>query len=177
MLFNQSPKKKTYRFDRKGHKQSAHETQEFGPGKIDVILCPSCSAVYYYKSWHHNMLHYSELTTDKRVAFSLCPACLMWKRHQWEGEIRIAGIPREYEEQIRNTILAVADEAYRRDPMDRVFDIKSNGGTWIVYTSENQLAQRIARKLQSSLKKHFTKPNIRYGKKEDAVLIKMEWMK
>lgn len=160
----------------KGYKVSHHEAEEFGPGKTGIVMCPSCSAVYYNKSWHHSMLHYDELNESKQVAFLLCPACAMWKNHQWEGELRIDEAPRQFEEQIRNTILSVANEAYRRDPMDRVFDIKKKGRKWIVYTSENQLAHRIALKIASSLKNHFSKPKTHHGKGEDVFLVTMQWI-
>lgn len=106
----------------------------------------------------------------------LCPACAMWKDRHWEGELRIEGIPSHMRMQIKNTILSVADTAYDRDPMDRIFNIKEKGKTMQVFVSENQLTVSIARKIVSSLKKHFSKPVIHYGKGEDAVLVTMEWI-
>jgi len=172
----QSYKRKAQSGYRKGHKFSHHEMEEFGLGKSDIVICPICSAVYYYKSWHHNLLHYPYISEDKKVAFKECPACSMWARRQWEGEVCLIGIPNEKKEQIKNTILSVADEAYRRDPMHRVFDIKKARKQIIIYTSENQLARRIARKISSAFKKHFSKPEFHYGEGEDVLLIKMKWL-
>lgn len=160
----------------KGYKESGHAMQEFGPGKEDIVLCSQCNAAYYYKSWHHNLAEYEHIHEKKKIRFMLCPACSMWKNHQWEGEIHIAGIPKEMYKQITNTIFSIADEAYRRDPMHRIFDIKKKGNDMILYTSENQLAHRIAKKLVSSRKGHFSKIKIHHGKGEDAVLITMEWI-
>lgn len=141
-------------------------------------MCPQCNAAYYYKSWHHSIEGYDNLSEKKNISFSLCPACSMWKKRVWEGEIKIIGaIPEDKKKQIFNTILSIADEAYRRDPMDRVFDIKAKGKEMIVFTSENQLAQRIARKLSSSFKTHFSKVRIHHGKGEDPFIITMGWIK
>lgn len=160
-----------------GYKESRSTGEEFGPGKRDMALCPSCSAVYYYKSWHHNMLHFKgDVLKKQDMRVVLCPACAMWKDRHWEGELRIDGIPSQMRTQIKNTILSVADTAYDRDPMDRVFDIKEKGKTMQIFVSENQLTFSIARKLASSLKKHFSKPVIHHGKGEDAVLVTMEWI-
>lgn len=171
---SRTPKRNAHR---KGFKASHSAAEEFGPGKRDIALCPSCSAVYYYKSWHHNMLHFKgDIDTKQNMRVLLCPACAMWKDRHWEGELRIEGIPSQMRAQVKNTILSVADTAYDRDPMDRIFDIKERGKTIQVFASENQLTVSMARKVASSLKKHFSKPVIHYGKGEDAVLVTMEWI-
>ncbi|MDP2676717.1 MAG: NMD3-related protein [bacterium] len=162
---------------RKGYKASRHAMEEFGGGKRDIIICHSCSAVYYYKSWHHNMLHYGgDIEKKQSLQVSLCPACAMWKGRQWEGELRVAGVPSRMKKQVTQTILSTADEAYRRDPMHRVFNIQEKGKYIKAYFSENQLTNRVAKKLVSSFKKRFSKPSMRYGKGEDAVLISMDWI-
>ena len=100
----------------------------------------------------------------------------MWARHQWEGEIHISNLPAPKIEEIKRAALSTADQAYRKDPMDRIFDIKRLGKDLVIYTSENQLAMRIMRKLERSFKKHFSKPEIHHGKEGDAFLIKMKWL-
>jgi len=150
--------------------------EEFGGGKRDIALCSSCGAAYYYKSWHHNLLHHKNLGTKEEVHVMLCPACAMWKARQWEGELQIARVPERMKKQVTHTIFSVADEAYNRDPMHRVFSIEVKRGKITAYFSENQLASRTARKIFSSLKKHFTKPLIHRGKGGDAVLVTMDWM-
>lgn len=101
----------------------------------------------------------------------------MWSEKEWEGEIRITNLPAGKIEEVRRAALGTANQAYRKDPMDRIFDIKSSGKDLIIYTSENQLAMRVARKLERSFKKHFSKAEIHHGKSEDAFIIKMAWIK
>ena len=171
-------RKTSRRVSSKGHKRSRFELEEFGPGKGAITMCQMCNAVYYQKSWHHNLEDYKELSSKKNISFELCPACAMWKRHVWEGEIRISGaIPTDKKKQMKNTILSIADEAYKRDPMHRIFDIKEKGKEIIVYSSENQLANRIAHKLADSFKTHFSKPVFHHGKRSgDLFLLTMEWI-
>ena len=101
----------------------------------------------------------------------------MWFEKEWEGEIRIGDMPSGKIEEVKRAALGTANQAYRKDPMHRVFDIRSSGKDLIIYTSENQLAMRVARKLERSFKKHFSKSEIHHGKSEDAFLIKMRWIK
>lgn len=169
-------RKKIIRMSRKGFKASRHQMEEFGQGKTDIALCPICNAAYYYKSWHHDLNNYPYIREDKKINFKKCPACQMWLQKQWEGEIRIRDLPAARIEEIKHAALGTADQAYRKDPMDRIFDIKRSGGNLVIYTSENQLAMRIMRKLERSFKKHFAKPSIHHGKGEDAFLIELKWL-
>ena len=158
-------------------KLSRHAEAEFGPGKTDIIICPEGNEVYYHKSWHHNLRRYPHLKETKPINFKLCPFHQMKKNRQWEGEIRISDVPEKYRERVLQTAENVSREAYRRDPMDRILNIKTMKGEIIIYTSENQLAQKIARKITASFKNNFTKPKISRAKGSDAVLIVMGWGK
>lgn len=160
---------------RKGLKLSRHEAEEFGPGKTDIILCPEGDAVYYFKSWHHSLRRYRYLSEDKDIRFELCLFHQMKKNRQWEGEVRITGIPPRFKTDIKKTAEGRSQEAYRRDPMHRILDIKEGKEGLRIFTSENQLARRIAKKIASSLKKHISRPKIHKGKGSDPVLITMEW--
>lgn len=172
---------------RKGSIISRHEVEEFGPGKIDIIFCPEGDEVYYYKSWHHNLRRYPHLKETKPLRFQLCPYHQMKKNRQWEGEVRIYSVPEKYRERVLKTAENVSREAYRRDPMHRILNIKENKKEITIYTSENQLAQRMAKKIFESFKNHFfrqrrtnlrlAKPKISRGQGSDAVLITMEWIK
>ena len=160
-----------------GLKLSRHAEAEFGPGKTDIIFCPEGDEVYYYKSWHHNLRRYPYLKETKPIHFKLCPFHQMKKNRQWEGEIRISGAPDKEQDRILRTAEGVSDEAYRRDPMDRILNMKISKTEIIIYTSENQLAQKITRKVAASFKNHFSKPKISRAKGSDAVLIAMGWEK
>ena len=162
---------------KRGIKLSRHAEQEFGPGKTDIIFCPEGDEVYYYKSWHHDLRDYPYLKETKPVYFKLCPFHQMKKNRQWEGEVRISDVPEKYRERVLQTAENVSREAYRRDPMDRILNIKQSKKEITIYTSENQLAQKIARKITASFKNNFTKPKISRAAGSDAVLIVMGWGK
>lgn len=159
-----------------GPKLPRHAEAEFGPGKTDIIFCPEGPEVYYYKSWHHNLLRYPYLKETKPIHFKLCPFHQMKKNRQWEGEIRISGVPDKERNQVLQTAENVSREAYRRDPMDRILNIKTTKTEIIIYTSENQLAQKITRKIIASFKNKFSKPKISRARDSDAVLIVMGWV-
>ena len=129
---------------RRGDKKPRREFEEFGPGKKDLMLCPICSAVYFNKSWHHNLQNFKHGEHVSAVHLQKCPACIMWQNRQWEGEIRLSGVPKSAVEDVSHNILHYADDAYRRDPMDRVLDISYSGSELTVLTTENQLAQKLS---------------------------------
>lgn len=157
-------------------KKSNKEFEEFGPGKKDIIICPNCSCVYYCKSWHHTATNYPHLNEDKKVIFKICPACNMKAQREWEGEIRIKDVPKERVDELMSIIIHCSKRAFEKDPMDRVLSVDSEKNNISVYTSENQLAIIIAKKLASALKKNFKKPIIHKGKNEDSFLITMSWL-
>ena len=132
---------------RKKIEGSRKEEQEHGPGKKDIVMCESCKAVYYYKSWHHKLSDYKHLNEDKAVNFMLCPACQMIKDKTFEGQVVFLNIPEKYIEEIISNIKNTGERAYKRDPLDRIISIKKTGDRVEVLTTENQLARNIARQV------------------------------
>lgn len=129
-------------------KPAKEENQEYGPGKKEITLCKTCSAVYYHKSWHHNLDKYDSLEKDKGIHVATCPACRMKKSGAFEGEVTIENIPAAMRAELVHLIENVGDRAYERDPMDRILSIRSSGKTGLmVRTSENQLALTIGKEI------------------------------
>lgn len=157
--------------------ESKRITEEFGPGKIDIVFCSDCSIVYYKKSWHHNLRNKKNIERARHVAFELCPACKMKKNNQYEGEIRISGVPAQKQKEILNAVSAIGERAYIKDPLDRVLKTKISGKNINIYLSENQLANRMAKKLSEIYKKSFSRPVLHKGKGEDVFIMTMEWVK
>jgi len=134
--------------------KSRHEVEEFGPGKKGIILCPECNSSYFKKSWHHDFKGLKfPVNQNLPITFKLCPACQMIKNKQYEGRITLKNVPAKYAEELENFIIAYGKRATDRDPMDRIIGVKKNGSTWVVTTTENQLANKLAKKIQSSFKK------------------------
>lgn len=126
---------------------------EFPKGKTGLLFCKDCNVVYYKKSWHHSLRSYKNLNEDSAVAFSLCPACKMVKNKQFEGEIIIKNVPEKNSNDLIHLIEAFCHRSRERDPMDRLIDLKKTKDGFIVTTTENQLAVKLAKKIKETFKK------------------------
>ncbi len=148
--------------------KSKKEEQEFGPGKKDIVICSDCDAVYYYKSWHHALEGYKELSEDKGIKFSVCPACQMIKEKKYEGQLIIRNVSRK--EELLNLIKNVAEKAFKRDVLDRIIEIKE-GKEIEVLTTENQLAVSIGKQVKRAFK---GKIDIKWSKDESVARVAVE---
>ncbi len=127
------------------------EAEEFGPGKKPVIVCPDCLAVYYKKSWHH-----PKKRITKPVKYVVCPACQMIKNHLFEGKVEIENLNKLQKTQktdLINLIYNYCHRAYQLDPLDRLIELKQARNKIIVTTTENQLAQKLAKKIKDVFNK------------------------
>ncbi len=171
------------------------EEAEFGPGKIDVLVCKKCGAFYWYKSWHHHLSDYPELKQSKRIKFTLCPACQMIKDKKYEGEIILEAVPKDFKEDIKTLAKNYGERATEADLMDRVISIKEKrvkrvsvkrkrGATSRkefkdlkdirILTTENQLAIRLAKKISEIYGGKFSL-NISHSHKEDIARIRIKF--
>ena len=87
------------------------------------------------------------------MSFALCPACKMIESKKFEGQIVVNGLPKNLHENAINLIEAFCHRARQKDPMDRLIDIKKTNGGLTVFTTENQLALRLAHKIRDAFKK------------------------
>ena len=129
------------------------EEHEIPKGKLGLIFCKDCNAVYYKKSWHHNLRNYKNLRENLPIKFFLCPACKMIKNRQFEGEIIIKNIPSKIFSEIEHLTTTFSRRAYERDPIDRLIAIKKNKNEMVITVTENQLAVKIAKKIKDTFKK------------------------
>lgn len=128
------------------------EEHEIPKGKLGLVFCKDCNAVYYKKSWHHNLRDYKNLKEDLLINFSLCPACKMIKNKQFEGEVIIKNVPSEISSALEHLIETFGRRAYERDSMDRIIAIKKNKSEMTITVTENQLAVKIAKKIKDTFK-------------------------
>lgn len=162
----------------KGEKKSRHSMEEFGPGKQEFIFCPQGEAVYFKKSWHHTEEFLGRTLNPKKekgIKFKLCPAHQMLKNKQYEGEIVVKNIPAERKKDLFSLVKNMGETAMRLDVLDRILGFKTKGQTLQVITSENQLAQKIARKITKVFKQE-TKAKISRGKESDVVRVIVEFL-
>jgi hypothetical protein len=158
-------------------KVSKKESEEFGPGKTDIIFCGECGIVYFNKSWHHNLRNYKFLNEEKRVGFRLCPACQMQKDRRYEGEIRVASVAKSDAQSLEEFVRALSRKAYEIDPLTRILKVALKGNVFSIFTSDNQFTQRLAKKMKETHKKLFTAPEIHKGKDGDFFIIMMQYLK
>ena len=155
------------------------EEREIPKGKAGIVFCGplpgGCGAVYYKKSWHHNLRNYKSFSKDLPVSFVFCPACEMIKNNQFEGRIIIENIPVKNLEELRHLIEGFCHRAYLRDPLDRLIKIKNLKADILeVTTTENQLAAKLAKKIKEVFKK--TTEKISYSASPgDTIYIKMKF--
>lgn len=148
--------------------------QEFGLAKKEYVLCKTCQAAYYDKSWHRGLEDYKHITEKnidkKKINFTLCPACEMIKNKQFEGLITIYNVPVLIKSDLINLVNNMGETACSIDPMDRVSKIKESKNVIEVWTTENQLAKKIANKIKSTFPKQLGKEKISFSKDESDVI-------
>lgn len=149
--------------------------QEFGAGKKEYIICKTCQIAYYDKRWHHNLSddkHIEKNIDKKKLNFVLCPACQMIKNKQYEGIIFVYDVPEKIKEEMINLVKNMGQTAFEIDPLDRVSKIKESKGCIEVWTTENQLAKKIARKIKSTFPNQLGDKKIKFsGEESDVTMV------
>lgn len=153
---------------------SKKDEQEFGKARKEFVICMDCGSSYFDKSWHHALDEEKpgHLKKDKLIKFDLCPACKMGKEKRYEGEVVIKFSGTMNKNEIMNEIKNSDIMARQRDPMDRVLWTEDKPDGLHVFTSENQLAVKIGKKIYSSLGKGNL--TIKHSKGEDVIRVYFE---
>ena len=126
------------------------EHDEYGREHRGVIECPRCHNVHFKKRWHHSIdalnAHKSTLEVTKKA---LCRACKMEQDHLFEGELLIKECPERHREELIRLIHNFDKRAQEIDPQHRIMKIEETAqGAYRVTTTENQLADRLAKKIK-----------------------------
>ncbi|PIS34529.1 MAG: hypothetical protein COT37_02070 [Parcubacteria group bacterium CG08_land_8_20_14_0_20_43_9] len=131
---------------------SKKETTEFGKAKRDISVCEKCGAAFWQKSWHRRLEDIPDYEKENTHS-GICPACQMIADNRYEGEIIIENVPEEKKGEIENLIGNFSETAFREDPMDRIISIQTVAkGMLRVLTTENQMAQQLAKKIKKTFK-------------------------
>ena len=104
--------------------------REFPKGVKGIVFCDTCGITYYKKAWHHNLRHFKSFEKDVPVVFRTCPACQMIKNKQFEGRVSVVNVPSKFQGEVERLIRGYGE----------------------VTTTENQLAQKLARKIAETFK-------------------------
>lgn len=96
----------------------------------------------------------------------------MIKNKQFEGEIVVQNAPKKIIGDLTRLAEKFGQRAYRRDPLDRLIEIKNAKDGLKITTTENQLTVKMAKKINDVFKK--AKLKITYSPApSDVVYIKL----
>lgn len=146
-----------------GRRASAHD--ESGKAEKKLVVCTRCHQTRISKKWRSvASLLTKNLTAHKEgVHFVMCPACTMITKKLYEGEIIVDGVSPARETELLHMVASFGARAQEIDPQDRIIAIEhTKKGQLRITTTENQLAQKIAKKIKSTFKK--TTMDIAYSK-------------
>jgi len=131
-----------------------NEAQEFGHPRKNTGVCAWCGAVYRGKAWHHPDAVRRKLKTRPQAAWlGVCGACEMIRNGLFEGQVVISDIPLSFSKELSGLIRAFVGRAYAKDCQHRMIALhKESDTTWVVTVTENQLANKLARKIRDVFK-------------------------
>ena len=123
--------------------------------------------------WRHSLeLERVAANPNRALQFRRCPACDMARNKLFEGELVVRGVPAQARAMVRKTVENVGLEAFRRDPMDRILTMTEENGVLRVTTSENQLVQKMARKLKGAFRIDYQP---KFSKEESTLRVAMDF--
>lgn len=127
----------------------------FGGAKKGLVICETCNIFYYKKSWHHDADTFIAVRANKDIPvhFATCPACALIKGRQCLGVITVKNVPAAQKTDLLNLIKGYCERAFDRDPLERLISVTSTGSSVIAKTTNNQLAQRLGRKIKEAFNK------------------------
>jgi NMD protein affecting ribosome stability and mRNA decay len=135
----------------------AAEHDEYGREHKGIVICPDCGNVHYHKRWWHNSdpgLKKLVSLKYRQAAHTRCPSCAMVAAHLYEGELLIAHVPKAFARELANLVKHVGKTAAAIDPQDRIIATEKEGTDWRITTTENQLTDRLAKKIRDTFKHH-----------------------
>lgn len=129
--------------------------EPFGGAKKGIVICKTCNIFNYKKGWHHNADKFISVRANKDipVSFATCPACTLIKSRQCLGKITIKNVPAAQKKDLLNLIKGYCERAFDRDPLERLISVTAAGSSVTVKTTNNQLAQRLGKKIKDAFNK------------------------
>ncbi|GAI19475.1 unnamed protein product [marine sediment metagenome] len=136
-----------------------------------------------------------KLKETKNIKFVICPACQMIKDKKYEGEIILEAVPENFKKDIKTLAENYGKRAIVADPMDRIISIKERrvkrvtaarkrGATSReefkglmdirILTTENQLAKRLAKKINEIYGGKLA-VSISHSHKEDTARVRIKF--
>ena len=131
------------------------DQEEFGGGKKGVLVCSECDSYYFKKGWHNDARVFLSKKKNRGLLAkkAVCPADLMIKHGLWEGKVIVQNPPKAKLTELKNLIRNFG-KAYQAENMqDRLIKVEDVKDLLVVTMTENQMAQKLAKKIRDAFKK------------------------
>ncbi len=125
--------------------------QHDGKKPSGELICKYCHAIYQDKHWQ--AFENLDPKFIDELKQSVCPACHLEKNHLSDGVVHLTGnIISWHGTDIKNRIENIGDAEIKRDIMNRIERIEETEDRITVYTTKNQLAVEIGKKISDDHK-------------------------
>ncbi len=119
----------------------------------DPTICPTCKLIYHNKRWFWDEKLYDELMSKKsEVNFKECPACRKISDHYPLGVVYFDkdGLRPDEFENLKRRIANEAEYEIKRNPLARIIKEYEQDGYYVVETTTETLAKKIAKAVQKT---------------------------
>jgi len=122
-------------------------------GRHEMAICTTCKAIYQTKRWFFDDTLYQSNANLPTTNLVTCPGCQKVQDHYYEGVLTLAGdFLAEHREEILTRINKEAENVSRKNPLDRIIDIREEEGKVVVETTSDKLAQRLGKAVYRAYK-------------------------
>ncbi|UCH80301.1 MAG: hypothetical protein JSW20_11220 [Nitrospiraceae bacterium] len=136
-----------------------------------MAVCTKCHIVYFKKRWYVDEDLYQKKIILKKIERVICPACRKIKDNFPGGIVRLRGaFLGEHKAEIINLIRNEEERARGFNPLERIIKIREMNGEMQITTTNEKLAQRIARSVQKAYQ-----GNVDYKWSSDTKLLRADW--
>lgn len=134
-------------------------------------VCTQCGAVYVNQHWTLDEKQRALLIGGAVTRKVVCPGCKKIAERNPHGIVTLSGdYWPQHREEILNLIRNEESRAMGTNPLERIMDIREEGGELIIETTNEKLAQRLGRHID---KAH--KGEIDYRWSNDNHLVRVYW--
>jgi NMD protein affecting ribosome stability and mRNA decay len=140
-------------------------------GNSEMAVCKKCRAIYHNKRWYLDDELYQKKASLKETERILCPACLKIKDKFPGGVVTLSGeFLHKHKEEILNLIRNEEERAMGFNPLERIMEVSKIKKGMEITTTNEKLAQRIARSLERAYQ-----GSVEYKWSSGTKLLRAEW--
>lgn len=137
----------------------------------DGTVCTRCGAVYVNQHWTLDEKQRALMIAGAATNEVVCPGCKKVAERNPQGIVTLSGdYWPHHREEILNLIRNEESRALGTNPLERIIDIREEGGELIIETTNEKLAQRIGRHID---KAHSGRIDYRWS--NDNHLVRVYW--